>query len=115
MIADVSGEDGAPVMQVQLVTEHQFTLFTLASADGKSVDEAVADAKAFAERFTASKEDILKVVERLARNDEHVRIIDMLLALPEEELTDELKGQLARAYNNNGEYEKALPLLEATE
>ncbi len=115
MATDVSDEDGAPVMQVQLITEHQFTLFTLVAADGKSADEAADEANAFAGRITASRQDILETVERLARNNEHERIIDMLLALPEDELTDELKGQLARAYNNNREYEKALPLLEATE
>lgn len=40
--------------------------------------------------------------------DEHQRIVDTLLAIPEEERDDELISILARAYNNLGLYEEAL-------
>ncbi|MFJ5764996.1 SMI1/KNR4 family protein [Lysinibacillus sp. NPDC093210] len=40
--------------------------------------------------------------------DEHQRIIDSLLAIPEEERDYELISILARAYNNSGLYEEAL-------
>lgn len=115
IVVDETNGGDSPVMQVQLVTEGRFTLFTLVSPSGCTVGEARAKAMEFAAGLSAPRRSVLEQVQNFADNDEHVRIIDMLLALPPEELTDELKGQLARAYNNNGEYEKALPLLKATE
>lgn len=40
--------------------------------------------------------------------DEHQRIIDSLLAIPEEERDYEAISIMARAYNNSGLYEEAL-------
>ena len=40
--------------------------------------------------------------------DEHQRIVDALLAIPEEERDNETVSRLARVYNNLGLYEEAL-------
>lgn len=46
--------------------------------------------------------------------DEHDKVIDVLGRIPSEERDFEEAGLLARAYNNLGEYEKALELLDST-
>ena len=46
------------------------------------------------------KDDLLKKIEELYDLDKHQEIIDMIEALPTEQLNNELIGQLARAYNN---------------
>ena len=51
---------------------------------------------------------MLKKIEDLYDLDKHQEIIDMIEALPAEQLNNELIGQLGRAYNNVGKYEKAI-------
>ena len=43
---------------------------------------------------------------------EHERTVQAILKLPGSECTDELMGELAVAYNNLGEYKKAILVLE---
>ena len=43
---------------------------------------------------------------------EHARTVQAILKLPGSECTDELMGELAVAYNNLGEYKKAILVLE---
>ena len=50
------------------------------------------------------KDDLLKKIEDLYDLDKHQEIIDMIEALPTEQLNNELIGQLARAYNNIQNY-----------
>lgn len=46
--------------------------------------------------------------------DEHDKVIDVLGRIQSEDRDFEEAGLLARAYNNLGEYEKALELLDST-
>ena len=61
------------------------------------------------------KDDLLKKIEDLYDLDKHQEIIDMIEALPTEQLNNELIGQLARAYNNIQNYKKAIELLKSIE
>ena len=61
------------------------------------------------------KEDLLNKIEDLYDLDKHQEIIDMIEALPTEQLNNELIGQLARAYNNIQNYKKAIELLKSIE
>ena len=54
---------------------------------------------------------ILREIETMAKHKRYREIIDTLLALTPQKLNDELKCQLAAAYNKTGEYEKALTIL----
>ena len=54
-------------------------------------------------------ETLRKQIDAWAETDEHGRIVDMLGQTSPEERDSEATGLLARAYNNLGEYEKALP------
>lgn len=58
--------------------------------------------------------DLLTNLQVWHENDEYKNIIDAIEAIPESELDYNLKGQLARAYNNIDEYQKALDLLLET-
>ena len=61
------------------------------------------------------KDELLKKIEDLYDLDKHQEIIDMIEALPAEQLNNELIGQLGRAYNNVGKYEKAIEILKSIE
>ena len=61
------------------------------------------------------KDDMLKKIEDLYDLDKHQEIIDMIEALPAEQLNNELIGQLGRAYNNIQNYEKAIEILKSIE
>ena len=110
------GSDSEYVCQCQIITEHQFTLFTI-SCEGK--EEAMAFSTDFVEHLTASKEDkydkLLEQIEQWHTDDEEQKIVDAILAIPEEEWNAELIGLLARAYNNQEEYLKAIDCLLTVE
>ena len=61
------------------------------------------------------KEEILQKIESLYDLDKHQEIIDMIEALPAEQLSAELISELGRAYNNLQQYEKGLELLKSIE
>ena len=61
------------------------------------------------------KDELLKKIEDLYDLDKHQEIIDMIEALPAEQLNNELIGQLGRAYNNIQNYEKAIEILKSIE
>ena len=61
------------------------------------------------------KKEILEKIERLHDLEKYQEIIDLIEALPAEQLNTDLIGQLARAYNNVENYEKALELLKTIE
>ena len=61
------------------------------------------------------KEEILQKIESLYDLDKHQEIIDMIEALPAEQLNTELISELGRAYNNTQQYEKGLELLKSIE
>ena len=61
------------------------------------------------------KEDILQKIESLYELDKHQEIIELIEALPAEQLNAEIVSELGRAYNNNGEYEKGLEVLKSIE
>ncbi len=61
------------------------------------------------------KDELLKKIEDLYDLDKHQEIIDMIEALPAEQLNNELIGQLGRAYNNIQNYEKAIEILKIIE
>ena len=61
------------------------------------------------------KEDILQKIESLYDLDKHQEIIELIEALPAEQLNAEIVSELGRAYNNNGEYEKGLEVLKGIE
>ena len=54
-------------------------------------------------------ETLRKQIDAWTETDEHGRIVDMLGQISPEERDSEATGLLARAYDNLGEYEKALP------
>ena len=58
------------------------------------------------------KETLLEEIERLHDLEKYQEIIDLIEALPAEQLNTELMGELGRAYNNIEEYEKGLEILE---
>ncbi len=61
------------------------------------------------------KQEILEKIERLHDLEKYQEIIDLIEALPAEQLNTDLIGQLARAYNNVENYEKGLELLKTIE
>ena len=61
------------------------------------------------------KEEILQKIESLYDLDKHEEIIEMIEALPAEQLSAELISELGRAYNNSGQYEKGLEVLKGIE
>ena len=61
------------------------------------------------------KDELLKKIEDLYDLDKHQEIIDMIEALPAEQLSAELISELGRAYNNLQQYEKGLELLKSIE
>ena len=61
------------------------------------------------------KEKLLEKIESLNEIEKYQEIIDLIEALPAEQLNTELIGELGRAYNNIEEYEKALEILKTIE
>ena len=61
------------------------------------------------------KEELLEKIERLHELEKYQEIIDTIEALPAEQLSTDLIGQLARAYNNVENYAKGLELLKTIE
>lgn len=57
-------------------------------------------------------EQLLEQIECWQQADEHQKIVDTILALPETERTDEVLGQMAVAYNNLDDYDAAIAVLE---
>ena len=58
------------------------------------------------------KEKLLEKIESLNEMEKYQEIIDLIEALPAEQLNTELMGELGRAYNNIEEYEKGLERYE---
>ena len=61
------------------------------------------------------KQEILEKIEKLHDLEKYQEIIDLIEALPAEQLNTELMGELGRAYNNIEEYEKGLEILKSIE
>ena len=61
------------------------------------------------------KDELLKKIEDLSNLEKDQEIIDMIEALPAEQLNNEIIGQLARAYINVQNYEKAIEVLKSIE
>ena len=61
------------------------------------------------------KDELLKKIKDLSDLDKHQEIIDMIEALPAEQLNNEIIGQLARAYIKVQNYEKAIEVLKSIE
>ena len=61
------------------------------------------------------KEKLLEKIESLNEMEKYQEIIDLIEALPAEQLNIELIGELGRAYNNIEEYEKGLEILKSIE
>ena len=61
------------------------------------------------------KEKLLEKIERLDELWKYQEIIDLIEALPTEQLDTELIGELGRAYNNVGNYQKGLEILKSIE
>ena len=61
------------------------------------------------------KEKLLEKIESLNEIEKYQEIIDLIEALPAEQLNTELMGELGRAYNNIEEYEKGLEILKSIE
>lgn len=59
------------------------------------------------------KESFMDQIDEWYDNDEHDKIIEAILALPDSDLDDDILGQLAVAYNNVGEFKKAIAVLES--
>lgn len=58
-----------------------------------------------------NKSDLEKKLDILHKENKNQEIIDIINSLPKEELTYNILGKLARAYNNNDEYEKGMEIL----
>ena len=61
------------------------------------------------------KKELLEKIERLNELLKYQEIIDLIEALPTEQLDTELIGELGRAYNNVGNYQKGLEILKSIE
>ena len=61
------------------------------------------------------KDELLKKIEDLYDLEKDQEIIDMIEALPAGQLNNEIIGQLARAYINVQNYEKAIEILKSIE
>ena len=61
------------------------------------------------------KEKLLEKIERLDELWKYQEIIDLIEALPTEQLDTELIGELGKAYNNIENYEKGLKILKSIE
>ena len=61
------------------------------------------------------KEKLLEKIESLNEIEKYQEIIDLIEALPAEQLNTDLMGELGRAYNNIEEYEKGLEILKSIE
>ena len=61
------------------------------------------------------KKEILEKIERLDELWKYQEIIDLIEALPTEQLDTELIGELGKAYNNIENYEKGLEILKSIE
>ena len=61
------------------------------------------------------KKKLLEKIERLDELWKYQEIIDLIEALPTEQLDTELIGELGRAYNNVGNYQKGLEILKSIE
>ena len=61
------------------------------------------------------KKELLEKIERLNETKNHQEIIDLIEALPTEQLDTELIGELGKAYNNIENYEKGLKILKSIE
>lgn len=59
-----------------------------------------------------NKEEFLKRIAWWGEKGEYQRIIDAILALPEESVDDDIMVQLATAYNSAGDFKKAIAVLE---
>lgn len=58
-----------------------------------------------------NKSELEKRLDILHKEDKNQEIIDIITSLPKEELNYIILGKLARAYNNNDQYEKGLEVL----
>lgn len=58
-------------------------------------------------------EPLLEQISQWHEADQHQKIVDAILQLPQEERTYQITGYLARAYNNLARYEEGLALLES--
>ncbi|WP_295156274.1 DUF6348 family protein [uncultured Brachyspira sp.] len=58
-------------------------------------------------------EELNLQLEKLYEEGKHKEIIKLILSLPKEELDDDIKGQLAVAYNNNAEFDLAIETLNS--
>lgn len=110
-LIDAGFDDSCHIAQIQLVTRGQFTLFTIASGSGVGKRQSLKDAKKFIGGLSISVEDLVETISKLHDDDNHQKIVELLTVLPGDEMTDEYKSLLARAYNNLEEYDKALSLL----
>lgn len=110
-LIDAGYDEDCHIAQIQIVTKGQFTLFTIASGSEESREASLAQAKEFIAGITIATENLEATITKLHEDDEHQKIVDLLIALPDDEMTDEYKALLARAYNNLEEYDKALSLL----
>ncbi len=61
---------------------------------------------------TWTKEELLAQIDVWYDAEEHQKIVNGILNFPEEKQDDALLGQLAVAYNNTQEYEKAIAVLQ---
>ncbi|ALQ38381.1 hypothetical protein RN97_09385 [Fusobacterium hwasookii ChDC F300] len=61
------------------------------------------------------RKELLEKIESLYEMGKHQEIIDLIEALPTEQLDTELIGELGRAYNNVGNYQKGLEILKSIE
>lgn len=55
---------------------------------------------------------LMEELDKLHNEDKHKEIIDKINSLPEDQLDYEILGRLARAYNNNEEYQKGIEIME---
>ena len=59
--------------------------------------------------------NLMELLNKLHKEERHQEIIDRIESLSVEEITNEIIGILARAYNNVDNYKKAIELLKSIE
>lgn len=111
ILAYLYGESGRHLTQIQMKSDRQFSLFTITAAVDDNKKSAIEWSEKFLSDMSVSQKRLIEELTTLHNEDHHQEIVDIILHLPSYDVTDEIKGLLARAYNNLEEYKNALDIL----
>lgn len=122
MCQDSDDEDTYHVCSGHVICENQYTLFTFCAPKPEDTEKLSKEIMSSLTKDTQKNNDIKltyrnmndelrKQIDEWHEADQHQEIIDALEKISAAELDFETVGLLARAYNNVGDYAKAIKLL----